>query len=193
MRIWSCYATIGDHLPEALRLKKTVGRLATYLQGYGDLLVETNGWDPEVLARFRADEVVSTFPGALDTKADTATLEHVATLLPDEWLEPAATGDARTVRGAGAAPVRSRCRRRDHARRDADRARAGRRGVSRDPPRGPLRRLAREPRPAPRRGALTRSVRPIRRELVPASGSGSSDASDASGGPPAPAAAGGGP
>jgi hypothetical protein len=71
-----------------------VGRLATYLQGYGDLLVETNGWDPEVLARFRADEVVSSFPSALDTKADTAVLEHVATLLPDEWLEPAATGDA---------------------------------------------------------------------------------------------------
>ena len=41
VRIWSCYATIGDHLPEALRLKKTVGRLATYLQGYGDLLVAT--------------------------------------------------------------------------------------------------------------------------------------------------------
>ena len=26
-------------------LKKTVGRLGTYLQGYGDLLVRTNGWD----------------------------------------------------------------------------------------------------------------------------------------------------
>ena len=50
--------------PTALRLKKTVGRLATYLQGYGDLLVATNGWDPEVLARFRADEVVSSVPGA---------------------------------------------------------------------------------------------------------------------------------
>jgi probable F420-dependent oxidoreductase len=94
VRIWSCYATIGDHIPEPLRLKKTVGRLATYLQGYGDLLVETNHWDPDVLARFRADETVASFPGALDTKADTATLEHVATLLPDEWLEPAATGDA---------------------------------------------------------------------------------------------------
>jgi 5,10-methylenetetrahydromethanopterin reductase len=35
---------------------------------------------------------VSTFPGAIDQKADTATLEHIATLLPDEWLEPAATG-----------------------------------------------------------------------------------------------------
>ena len=37
--------------PRTLRLKKTVGRLATYLQGYGDLLVRTNGWDPDVLAR----------------------------------------------------------------------------------------------------------------------------------------------
>jgi probable F420-dependent oxidoreductase len=92
VRIWSCYATVHDGLPEPLRLKKTVGRLATYLQGYGDLLVSTNGWDPEVLARFRADPVVSSFPGALDAKADTATLEHVATLLPDEWLEPASTG-----------------------------------------------------------------------------------------------------
>jgi probable F420-dependent oxidoreductase len=92
VRIWSCYATVHDGLPEALRLKKTVGRLATYLQGYGDLMVATNGWDPAVLARFRADEVVSSFAGAIDAKADTQTLEHVATLLPDEWLEPAATG-----------------------------------------------------------------------------------------------------
>jgi probable F420-dependent oxidoreductase len=96
VRIWSCYATIRDGLPEELRLKKTVGRLATYLQGYGDLLVSTNGWDPGVLARFRADEVVRSFPGALDAMADTATLEHVAGLIPDEWLEPAAMG----VRGA---------------------------------------------------------------------------------------------
>jgi probable F420-dependent oxidoreductase len=93
VRIWSCYATVHDGLPEALRLKKTVGRLATYLQGYGDLMVSTNGWDPAVLERFRADEVVKGFAGALDAKADTATLEHVAGLLPDEWLEPAATGN----------------------------------------------------------------------------------------------------
>src|SRR5206468_12630770 len=56
------------------------------------LLVRTTGWDPLVLERFRADSVVASFPGVLDDKADTTTLEHVATLLPDEWLEPAATG-----------------------------------------------------------------------------------------------------
>ena len=72
VRIWSCYATVPDTIPDDLRLKKTVGRLATYLQGYGDLLVRTNGWDPDVLARFRADAVVQSVPGAIDAKADTA-------------------------------------------------------------------------------------------------------------------------
>lgn len=92
VKVWSCFATIGDHIPEPLRLKKTVGRLATYLQAYGDLMVSTNRWDPAVLERFRADPMVSTFPGAIDDKATTDQLEHVATLLPDEWLAPAATG-----------------------------------------------------------------------------------------------------
>jgi probable F420-dependent oxidoreductase len=92
VKVWSCFATIGDHLPHDIRLKKTVGRLATYLQAYGDLMVETNRWDPAVLARFRADPMVSTFKGALDAKASTAELEHVATLIPDQWLAPAAVG-----------------------------------------------------------------------------------------------------
>ena len=92
VRVWSCFATIGDHLPEPVRLKKTVGRMATYLQAYGDLMVRTNGWDPTVLERFRADEFVAGFNGALDHSATTQELEHVATLIPDEWLAPAATG-----------------------------------------------------------------------------------------------------
>ena len=92
VRVWSCYATVGDHLPEPLRLRKTVGRLATYLQAYGDLLVATNRWDPEVLVRFRSDAMVATFPGAIDQVADESQLEHLATLLPEEWLAPAATG-----------------------------------------------------------------------------------------------------
>jgi 5,10-methylenetetrahydromethanopterin reductase len=95
VRIWSCYATVHDGLPEDVRLKKTVGRMATYLQGYGDLLVRTNNWDPSVLERFRGDSVVSSFAGSIDDKADTATLEHIATLIPDDWLEPAATGSPR--------------------------------------------------------------------------------------------------
>ncbi len=92
VRVWSCFATIGDWIPEDVRLKKTVGRLATYLQAYGDLMVRTNQWDPAVLARFRADPFVAGFRGALDQKATTAELEHVATLIPDDWLAPAANG-----------------------------------------------------------------------------------------------------
>ena len=92
VKVWSCFATVGDHLPEPVRLKKTVGRLATYLQGYGDLLVRTNRWDPAVLERFRADPVVASVGGAIDAVATTEQLEHIATLLPDEWLAPSATG-----------------------------------------------------------------------------------------------------
>lgn len=94
VKVWSCFATVGDHLPEPVRLKKTVGRLATYLQGYGDLLVSTNRWDPDVLARFRVDEVVLGIRGAIDAVASTEQLEHIATLLPDDWLAPSATGTA---------------------------------------------------------------------------------------------------
>ena len=66
--------------------------MATYLQAYGDLLVRTNRWDPAALERFRADGLVAGFRGALDAKVTTAELEHVATLIPAEWLAPAATG-----------------------------------------------------------------------------------------------------
>lgn len=93
VRVWSCFATIGDHIPEDVRLKKTVGRMATYLQAYGSLMVRTNGWDPAVLEKFHADEFIANYTkGALDQLATTEELEHVATLIPDEWLAPAATG-----------------------------------------------------------------------------------------------------
>ena len=92
VRVWSVLATIGDHLDEELRLRKLVGRMATYLQGYGDVLLRANQWDPAVLERFRADEVVAGVGGAIDAKASTAQLEHIATLIPDEWLAASATG-----------------------------------------------------------------------------------------------------
>ena len=94
VQIWSVLATVGDHLSEDLRLKKLVGRLATYLQGYGDLMVRVNGWDPAVLERFRADPMVASFPGAFDALATTEQLEHIATLLPDDWLAASATGSS---------------------------------------------------------------------------------------------------
>ncbi|WP_421121552.1 TIGR03857 family LLM class F420-dependent oxidoreductase [Aquihabitans daechungensis] len=95
VKVWSCFATVPDTLDEGVRLKRTVGRLATYLQGYGDLLVRTNGWDPEVLARFRADPLVAAFPGAIDVLATTEELEHFAELLPEMWLAASAMGSPR--------------------------------------------------------------------------------------------------
>ena len=98
VKVWSCLATIGDHLDEETRLRKTVGRLATYLQGYGDLMVATNRWDPLVLKRFRDDPVVREFHTAaglrvIDSPATPVEqLEHIAGLLPAEWLAAAATG-----------------------------------------------------------------------------------------------------
>jgi probable F420-dependent oxidoreductase len=91
VRVWSCYATLGDHLSEEAMLKKSVGRLGTYLQGYGELLVRTNGWDRAVLHRFLADPVIKSVAG-LDVTGTPEQLAHAATLIPAEWLEPSATG-----------------------------------------------------------------------------------------------------
>jgi len=92
VRVWSCFATVGDHLPYPVRLKKTVGRMATYLQAYGDLMVKTNNWDKAVLQKFRENNFVASFPGAIDQLATTEELERVAELIPEHWLAAAATG-----------------------------------------------------------------------------------------------------
>ena len=99
VKVWSCYATIGDHIDADERLMKLVGRLGTYLQGYGHLLARTNGWDTSVVDRFLADEVVQSVRG-LDVAGTTEQLQHVATLIPEEWLAPAATGTPAQCVGA---------------------------------------------------------------------------------------------
>jgi probable F420-dependent oxidoreductase len=92
VRIWSILATVGDQIPYELRLKKTVARLASYLQGYGDLLVRVNDWDPAALARYRADPMIQNFKGAIDAVATTEQLEHISGLIPEAWLRTAAVG-----------------------------------------------------------------------------------------------------
>ena len=93
VQVWSCLATISDEVPYEKRLMKSVGRLSSYLQAYGDVLVRVNRWDPAVLERFQADEVVANHRlTALDAAGTTEVLEHVATLIPDEWLAASATG-----------------------------------------------------------------------------------------------------
>ncbi|MFF0816775.1 TIGR03857 family LLM class F420-dependent oxidoreductase [Rhodococcus sp. NPDC003318] len=94
VKVWSCFATVPDHLPDEVQLKKTVARLATYLQVYGDLMVKTNNWDPAALQKFRDDPVVAGLNGWCDAVATRAEIEHIAEILPAEWLEAAATGSA---------------------------------------------------------------------------------------------------
>lgn len=95
VRIWACTAVIDDALPEVLRLRKTVGRLATYLQGYGDVLVAANGWDPADLQRFREDPVVTAQQGAFDSAGTVEQLAYLAEkAIPAAWLDAAITGPA---------------------------------------------------------------------------------------------------
>ncbi|HMJ77495.1 MAG TPA: TIGR03857 family LLM class F420-dependent oxidoreductase [Iamia sp.] len=94
VRVWSVLATVGDHLDEEARLRKLVGRMATYMQAYGDLLVRVNGWDPAVLDRFRVAPVVTGARGALDATATIDELHALAELIPDEWLAASARGSA---------------------------------------------------------------------------------------------------
>ncbi|MFL6062292.1 MAG: TIGR03857 family LLM class F420-dependent oxidoreductase [Marmoricola sp.] len=93
VRIWSVLATVEVSLPEELRLRKLVGRLATYLQGYGAALVAANGWDPADLERFRNHPLVQGYPGAFDAIGTTEELTRLAEeALPAHWLAASATG-----------------------------------------------------------------------------------------------------
>jgi len=97
VRVWSVLATVTDLVPEELRLRKLVGRLATYLQGYGETLVRANGWDPDALERFRQDPLVVGYPGAFDAIGTVPELSHLRDeVIPAEWLAASATGSPET-------------------------------------------------------------------------------------------------
>ena len=131
VKVWSCFATVGDHLPEELRLKKTVARLATYLQGYGDLLVNTNGWDPAVLQRFRDDSVVQSVPRRHRSQGHRRADRAHRHADPRRMAGAVGDGVGAAVRGPHPQGVRLRRRRIDHARRHPRRTRADRHGVPR--------------------------------------------------------------
>lgn len=94
VRVWSVLAVVGDWIDEAAAQRKLVGRLASYLQGYGDVLAATNRWDTAELASFRDDALIRSFSGAIDAVATPEQLGRVAELLPDDWLAASATGTA---------------------------------------------------------------------------------------------------
>lgn len=98
--VWSCYATLVDDIAPEQALMKSVGRLSTYLQVYGDLLVRTNRWDPAELERFRSSAVVGELTGWADATATPDQIARLREILPEEWLAVAATGTADDCAGA---------------------------------------------------------------------------------------------
>ena len=95
-KLWSVFATACD-VSEERYLKLIVARLATYLQipGYGEALVNVNGWDMDTLKSFRSALIVAGMTGAIDSVASYAELAEIEKLIPQEW-RPAAVGDAKT-------------------------------------------------------------------------------------------------
>ena len=95
-KLWSVFATACD-VSEERYLKLIVARLATYLQipGYGEALVNVNGWDMDTLQAFRKAPIVTSMPGAIDSVASYTELAEIDKLIPQEW-RPAAVGDANT-------------------------------------------------------------------------------------------------
>ena len=94
-KLWSVFATACD-VSEERYLKLIVARLATYLQipGYGEALVNVNGWDMDTLKSFRSAPIVAGITGAIDSVASYAELAEIEKLIPKEW-RPAAVGDAK--------------------------------------------------------------------------------------------------
>jgi probable F420-dependent oxidoreductase len=94
VKIWAVLATAVEPTEENI-LRKLVARMATYMQapGYAEMLVALNEWDSSVLEAFRADAVVQSMAGGIDSVATLEQLAHIRTLIPQEWL-PAARGTA---------------------------------------------------------------------------------------------------
>jgi 5,10-methylenetetrahydromethanopterin reductase len=94
VRVWAVLATVPDSLPEEQRLRKLVGRLATYLQGYGEVLARANRWDLGELRRFQEHPLVRDYPGAFDAIGTVPELSRLrAEAIPAEWVAASATGD----------------------------------------------------------------------------------------------------
>jgi probable F420-dependent oxidoreductase len=64
------------------------GRAVTYLHGYGELLVNANGWDVSVLAKLRAHPTFSRLGGEVaDLSFTRQQLVDASRVLPSSWLQ----------------------------------------------------------------------------------------------------------
>ena len=93
--VWSVLATACE-VSEEKYLRYIIARLATYLQipGYGEMLVQVNDWDMEVLKRFRTHDSVTSVGGMIDSVATPAQIAEIAKQIPESWF-PAAVGSAK--------------------------------------------------------------------------------------------------
>jgi probable F420-dependent oxidoreductase len=85
VQVWSCLVTACD-LPEPAELRHVVRRMTTYMQipGYGELIVDANGWDRTVLDRLRNHPLLQgRFADATEFTDDE--LRQIRDIYPEEW------------------------------------------------------------------------------------------------------------
>jgi probable F420-dependent oxidoreductase len=94
VRIWACLATVPDALSPEDQMRRGVGRLATYLQAYPDVLVSANGWDRSTWDAIRQSALFTdaATAGPIDASASFDTLQRIAELIPVGWLDSVAKG-----------------------------------------------------------------------------------------------------
>lgn len=86
VQVWSCLVT-ACNLPEPVELRHVVRRMTSYLQipGYGELIVDANGWDRAVLERLRAHPLLQgRLADATEFTGDE--LRAIRDVYPEEWL-----------------------------------------------------------------------------------------------------------
>jgi probable F420-dependent oxidoreductase len=89
--LWICQSVItAPDLDELETRALAHARAVTYLDapGYGELLVQLNGWDPAPLGRLRDHEQFKDMPTMVsDLSFHRSQLLGPASLVPDEWME----------------------------------------------------------------------------------------------------------
>ena len=127
--VWSCFATVGDHLPGRRAVdedSRAPRHVPPGLRRAPRAHQRLGSGDPRAIPGRRRGALQR---AGLDTIGTTEQLEHVAALLPDEWLAPSATGSPAQCAAAVRNQFAAGLRRRDHARLQPERTAPGRRGI----------------------------------------------------------------
>ena len=84
---------VAPDLPKDEEEAVVGGRAVTYfeLPGFGDMIVDINGWDPDILTKLRAHPQIASLHGKPADQAFTRQeLVEVSRILPEEWLDQGA-------------------------------------------------------------------------------------------------------